>query len=321
MPIKEDHPVQLTTVSASFSDIDELTHNMAGWDTDWRQLEAGRPHNRIEAIAGQHTVLQQFLLSHSIHQLGKAPSQSVTFGFSDNQSQLNWNGREIDRPAMLNFNGESGYESVSRSDFCGVTVSFSKEKFSRIAERLELPATQLIDSSLPYLLSDENYALGELRQYLQSLCESLHKAKAPKDHHFAMVELDEELPVRLLTALAESSGELCDQPLKVRQKGLRLAVEFIEANHQCNPGIPDICAATGLSWRSLDRAFKECFGIGPKRYLLNLRLTQVRRQLKSAPPRTKVVDIANDWGFWHMGDFAREYRKIFCESPTELLAR
>jgi len=321
MPIKEDHPVQLTTVSASFSDIDELTHNIAGWDIDWRQLEAGRPHNRIEAIAGQHTVLQQFRLSHSIHQLGKSPGQSVTFGFSDNQSQLNWHGREIDCPVMLDFNGESGYESVSRSDFCGVTVSFSREKFSRIAERLELPAKQLIDTSLPYLLSGENYALGELRQYLQRLCESSHKAKTPKDQHFAMVELDEKLPVRLLTALAESSGELCDQPLKVRQKGLRLAVEFIEANHQCNLGIPDICAATGLSWRSLDRAFKECFGIGPKRYLLNLRLTQVRRQLKSAPPRTKVVDIANDWGFWHMGDFAREYRKIFCESPAESLAR
>ena len=162
MPIKEDHPVQLTTVSASFSDIDELTHNIAGWDTDWRQLEAGRPHNRIEAIAGQHTVLQQFRLSHSIHQLGKSPGQSVTFGFPDNQSQLNWHGREIDCPVMLDFNGESGYESVSRSDFCGVTVSFSREKFSRIAERLELPAKQLIDTSLPYLLSGENYALGEL---------------------------------------------------------------------------------------------------------------------------------------------------------------
>ena len=322
MSINEDHPVQLTTVSASFSDIDELTHNMAGWDGDWRQLEAGRPHNRIEVIAGQHTALQQFYLSHSIHQLGKAPGQSVSFGFSDNQSQLNYNGKEINCPVMLDFNGESGYECVSRSDFRAVTVSFSKEKFSRIAEQLELPATRFTGSSPPpYLLSDENYALGEFRQYLHSLCESLHKAKTPKEHHFAMLELDKELPVRLLTALAASSGELCDQPLKVRQKGLRLAVEFIEAYHQYNPGIPDICTATGLSWRSLDRAFKECFGIGPKRYLLNLRLTQVRRQLKSAPPRTKVVDMANDWGFWHMGDFAREYRKIFCESPAESLAR
>jgi len=136
-----------------------------------------------------------------------------------------------------------------------------------------------------------------------------------------MVELDKELPVRFLTALAKPRLESRGQPLKVRQKGLRLAVDYIEANCQYNPSIPDICAATGLSWRSLDRAFKECLGIGPKRYLVNLRLTQARRQLKSAPPRTQVVDIANNWGFWHMGDFAREYRKMFCESPAESLTR
>jgi len=321
MSIKELHLTQPTIANVILSDIDELTHNMVGWDTDWRQLDAGQPQNRIEVIAGQHTVLQQFCLSHSIHQQGKAPSQLVTFGFPDSQRQLNWHGRKISCPVMLDFSGASGYESVSGKDFCGMTVSFPKVNFSGIAERLKLPATQLIGSNLPHLLSGENYALGEFLQYLHGFCEGMSRTKTPKEYHLAMVELDEELPVRLLTALAESRLELQNQPLKVRQKGLRMAVDFIEANCQFNPSIPDICAATGLSWRSLDRAFKECLGIGPKRYLLNLRLTQVRRQLKSAPPRTKVVDIANDWGFWHMGDFARKYREMFCESPSESLTR
>jgi len=321
MSIKESHLVQPVIANMTSNDIDELTGMMAGWDTDWRQLDTGRPQNRVEAIAGQHTVLQKFRLSHSIHQQGKAPSQLVTFGFVDSQSQLNWGGREITYPVMLDFNGASGYESVSGSDFYGATVSFSKEKFSRIAERLKLPATQLIGSNLPCLLSGENYVLGEFLQYLHGLCEGLSKAQTSKDRHLAMMELDEELPVRLLTALSETKLELFDQPLKARQKALRLAVEFIEANCQYNPSIPDICTATGLSWRSLDRAFKECLGIGPKRYLMNLRLIQVRRQLKNAPPRTKVIDVANDWGFWHMGDFAREYRKMFCESPAESLTR
>lgn len=134
-----------------------------------------------------------------------------------------------------------------------------------------------------------------------------------------MIELDEELPVRLITALAESSPQRYDQPLKRRQRGLHLAIEFIDEHFQNNPNIPGICDATGLSWRSLDRAFKESFGIGPKRYLLNLRLLNARRQLKRAPPNTKIADIANNLGFWHMGDFAREYRKMFCELPGKTL--
>ena len=245
----------------------------------------------------------------------------MTFGFPTSQSRLSWDGREIGCPAMYDFNGTSGYDSISRRDFFGVTISFPKANFFHIAERLKLPATQMLGSNLPRLLTGENYALSEFRQYLYGLSDGLPNAKTPKECDFAMVELDEKLPFRLLTALAESRLESRGLPLKARQEGLRLAVDYIEANCQDNPGIPDICAATGLSWRSLDRAFKECLGIGPKRYLLNLRLTQARRQIKSAPPRTRVVDIANDWGFWHMGDFAREYRKMFCESPAQSLTR
>lgn len=321
MSIKESHPAQPAIANVIVSDIDELTGRMSGWDNDWRQLETGRPQNRIEIIAGQHTVIQQVRLSHSIHQQGKTPSQLVTFGFPSSQSRMSWDGREFPGPAMYDLNGASGYDAVSGREFFGVTLSISKVNISRIAEQLKLPATQLIGSNLPHLLAGENYALGEFRQYLYGLCNDLSNAKAPKEHHYSTVELDEELPVRLLTALAETRLESHDQPLKTRQKGLRLAIDFIEANCQDNPGIPDICAATGLSWRSLDRAFKECLGIGPKRYLLNLRLTQARRQLKIAPPNTKVAEIANDWGFWHMGHFAREYRKMFCELPAESLTR
>jgi AraC-like DNA-binding protein len=321
MSIKELHPVKPAIASVVSNDIDELAGRMADWDNDWRQLETGRPQNRINVIAGQHTVIQQVHLSHSIHQQGKAPSQLMTFGFPASNSLMSCDGREIPCPAMFDFNGANGYDAISRREFFGVTVSFSKVNFSRIAEQLKLPTTQLIGNNLPHLPTVENYPLGEFRQYLYRLCDGLSNAKAPNGFHFATAELDEELPVRLLMALAESRLESHDLPLKVREKGLRLAVDFIEANCQDNPSIPDICAATGLSWRSLDRAFKECLGIGPKRYLLNLRLTQARRQLKIAPPNAKVVDIANDWGFWHMGDFAREYKKMFCESPAESLTR
>lgn len=321
MSIKESHPAQPAIASVISNDIDDLVGRMDGWDNDWRQLETGRPQNRIEVIAGQHTVIQQIHLSHSIHQQGKAPSQLMTFGFPASQSLMSCDGREIASPAMFDFNGPSGYDAVSRREFFGVTISFSKVNFLRIAEQLKLPATQLIGSNLPHLLTGEKYPLGEFRQYLYGLCDGLSKAEAPNELHFATAELDEELPVRLLTALAESRLESHDQPLKVREKGLRLAIDYIEANCQYNPSILDICAATGLSWRSLDRAFKECLGIGPKRYLLNLRLTQARRQLKSAPPRTKVVDIANDWGFWHMGRFASDYRRHFGELPSETLTR
>ena len=33
----------------------------------------------------------------------------------------------------------------------------------------------------------------------------------------------------------------------------------------------------------------------------------------------RVSDVVNDWGFWHMGQFAADYRKLFGELPSETL--
>ena len=38
-------------------------------------------------------------------------------------------------------------------------------------------------------------------------------------------------------------------------------------------------------------------------------------------PETSVTDAANRWGFWHMGDFAMNYRRMFDELPSDTLKR
>lgn len=300
-------------------DVDELTERMAGWENDWRQLDAGQALNQIDVISGHRTVIQQVRLSHSVHQQGRTPDQLMTFGFPDKPSVMMWNGRPVPCPAAFDFNSANGYDAVSGMEFRGVTLSLPKESFLSVAEHLSIPVSHLLSAEQPYDLTNDNSALNDFRRYLYRLCASLPNVRDQCDRHCASAELDKELPVRLVTALAGSRPDLSIKPLKVRQKGLRLAVEFLEEYGQDNPSIPDICRVTGLSWRSLDRAFRECFGVGPKRYMLNFRLTNVRRSLKNEPTGAIIADVANNWGFWHMGDFAREYRKMFCELPSETL--
>ena len=35
--------------------------------------------------------------------------------------------------------------------------------------------------------------------------------------------------------------------------------------------------------------------------------------------RTKVQDIAARWGFWHLGHFVTDYRRMFGELPSQTL--
>jgi transcriptional regulator GlxA family with amidase domain len=67
----------------------------------------------------------------------------------------------------------------------------------------------------------------------------------------------------------------------------------------------------------MNRAFRERFGIGPKAYLLRQRLSRVRAALVAAPIDTVIADIANEHGFWHLGQFAKDYRTMFGELPSE----
>jgi AraC family ethanolamine operon transcriptional activator len=103
--------------------------------------------------------------------------------------------------------------------------------------------------------------------------------------------------------------------------GLKRALSFIEQNAKKPLAVPDVCRAAGVSWRTLDYAFREEFGVTPKAYLKSIRLNGVRRELRRAAQPVVISDVANRWGFWHMGQFAADYRKLFGELPSETLAR
>lgn len=86
--------------------------------------------------------------------------------------------------------------------------------------------------------------------------------------------------------------------------------------------IGDLCRELHLSRRTLQRAFTETLGIGPARYLSHKRLIAVRAELRRADPaELRVTDAATKYGFWQLGRFARDYRQMFGERPSETLNR
>jgi AraC family ethanolamine operon transcriptional activator len=118
-----------------------------------------------------------------------------------------------------------------------------------------------------------------------------------------------------------ASKETAKRPeLRTRQLALKKAVDFINASPEIVIAVNDLCRITGVSERTLQYAFKEHFGISPKRYLINVRLNAVRRALKRAVEgEVTITGIAHRFGFWHMGQFATDYRKLFGESPSKTL--
>jgi AraC-like DNA-binding protein len=101
---------------------------------------------------------------------------------------------------------------------------------------------------------------------------------------------------------------------------VRRTQEHLRVHAHAPVYVLDLCAATGVSERTLRDAFLNQCGMGPMRYLKLRRLHQVRRSLYGvAPGATSVKAAALENGFWDLGRFAVDYRAMFGESPSETL--
>lgn len=98
--------------------------------------------------------------------------------------------------------------------------------------------------------------------------------------------------------------------------------EYLTENHQSSIYLGEICAALGVSERTLRICCHEQLGLGPLRYLWLRRMHFARRALtRAGPATTTVTEIAAQHGFWELGRFSVQYRALFGESPSTSLRR
>lgn len=126
-----------------------------------------------------------------------------------------------------------------------------------------------------------------------------------------------------LMALRSGCGSVPKSPgLRVegRLRRLQQARDYVTEHLHEPIHLADLCAELGLSRRGVEVLFQDSLRIGPTAFLRHQRLHGVRRALRAAPSMPGAVKkSALDWGFWHMGHFAREYREFFGESPSATL--
>jgi AraC family ethanolamine operon transcriptional activator len=107
-----------------------------------------------------------------------------------------------------------------------------------------------------------------------------------------------------------------------RRRLVNCAEEFVRARIGEPIRVRDLCKAVGASARLLEYAFQDVYQMGAIRYLRAVRLHEVRKALQIAAPTTATVTtIAMDLGFWHLGEFAAAYKRLFGESPRDTLRR
>jgi AraC family ethanolamine operon transcriptional activator len=132
--------------------------------------------------------------------------------------------------------------------------------------------------------------------------------------------VEQECVRRVVELIAQSTGGDRTQPWSSdRERLVRRADDYMRACLGEPLSLLDLCREVGVSERTLHYAFREVRGLSPMAYFQACRLNAVRQELKAAVDTATVREVAQRWGFWHTGEFAGAYRRLFGELPSQTL--
>jgi AraC-like DNA-binding protein len=208
----------------------------------------------------------------------------------------------------------------SGSGFCYGTMSLPVEEFPALCRAivgcafLEEPRRTVIrpDPAMMTRFLKVHKAVGQLAHDAPDLLDLPQVRRA----------LEQQLIHVMVRCLAEGVGAQTTMGAIRQRTSMVRFEEYVEANPDRPLYLVEICAAIGVSERTLRACCEEHLGMGPIRFLTLRRMHLVQRALSRAGPSSATVTrIVTDYGFWELGRFSVAYRALFGETPSETLRK
>jgi len=170
------------------------------------------------------------------------------------------------------------------------------------------------------LIGRQGAAFRRLIDYLWR--ELRHGGESLQNSLFA-TELEETLIVSYMLALEENFNGLSRHEYHTVAPVAIKRVEEYLLGHLSKPvSLADLTTVSKLPIRTLSRNFKKYFGVSPMQFLRARRFEAAHSELsRGTLEGHSVTETAMRYGFTHLGKFAKEYRQIFHELPSETLKR
>ncbi|HEY4934630.1 MAG TPA: AraC family transcriptional regulator [Terriglobales bacterium] len=164
--------------------------------------------------------------------------------------------------------------------------------------------------------------IQRFRSVIGQFGEAVHGAATDFESAAAQRAAEQKLvpEIRNLLAVSQEVEPTLGRHAVPREQIIRRSIDFVEQHDGEYLSVEQLASAAGVSERTVRDAFQQFFGVAPVRYLNRRTLHQVRKALKDADPSVATItNIAAQFGVWQLGRFARDYRLIFDELPSDTL--
>jgi AraC family ethanolamine operon transcriptional activator len=202
-----------------------------------------------------------------------------------------------------------------------MTISFPERELTKLFDN------NGISSISHYLRSCEvvKQAPKEYLDELRALLVELEQALKDTEHSENRLSFIKTIQNQIIHTLFDIIIESRFSPQRINQRHFKLLNQFIGfIDDQIDEPIrlKDLYTETQVSDRTIQNLFREFIGLSPKPYISGKKLYKVHRQLWYAKKSEQsITEIIANAGFWHMGQFAADYSKLFGELPSETVRR
>ena len=300
-------------------DVDEFVESVRGYQIKFMQLDRGP----FVAEALQ-TQLSGVLLSaaqygRSLVHSGGPPSRKITFAIGTTRLPALWQGREFGPNDLLICPPGVEIDLVTKAGYGVATASFPLELVKATIDSLGLVSIAHGSTSSIVGLKHQAHVIRDV--FGAIFDEAVARPYTERAATWALSK-QEDLLRLLLSCTDEPASKVKLVSNSERARVLKAALATINDRPGEALALGDLCRIARASERTLNYAFMERFGLSPALYVKAWRLNGAHRDLSDEhEPSMKIADIANKWGFWHLGQFAKDYRRWFSELPSDTYRR
>jgi len=310
-------------LSRQFISFEELVAAARYWNADFRQVSASCRKPEVQQLVAGNILLSTGWFDCHVDQRGQTPGRMRTIALPHiDCSEFRWFGYRIDSPALLVFPLSGEIDAISKPGFHVTTMSIPAQILDEYCERNFQSSSRKMIGSDESILQVKPDVIEGLMKSLKLVSRLSRLRGDTNGHSNAVASFEAQL---LDTLFQNSHGTVLKSRIpgrSGRNRVLDSALQYIENHQRDIVYIHELCAAIRVPERTLRAVFQREFGISPKRFLLGRKMYGVHRELwNSSPAYSHVSDLANAWGFWHMGQFAKDYRSFFGELPNDTLKK
>lgn len=314
--------MQDTRISfVSSNDIHHQETLLTLWDQYYAQITPGAFSGTVGSRSiGQFKLFSE-RMNRAVLQRGALPRSRLGFGVvrqADGSATIC--GEEAGKESLLVFSGSSGFDFLSPSSF----------EFLGVEVDLDAPVDPVLSAllqSLDRILCAGPRTLPLRGRGAAMLCrlvaDALQDDASPR-MVFTSAENADSFGKWLIGLVLDLLPEQESDSTAGRRRELRhwdvigAICTLVRDAEWCPTSVSELTEYLGVSRRTLQTACIESTGLGPLGLLRTLRLGEARRTLREGG---SVTDAATRYCFWHLGYFARDYRKMFGELPSATAAQ